>query len=168
MTGIILDSDSVPAHQALIASINRRVPEESRRVFDGPSEFQHKHGTIRSVMRAYREASDDDSTRAVLKEDLLTVMQEYTGNGIIAESVRAGYYDWMARGFNYPPQEVGEVKKIVSDLITEGLAAKDMEIVGAAENIVFQSLAGNNQGLVEKADPLALDRSEILLAVLDA
>lgn len=171
-TEIALDSDSQPAHDALVTSINTRLPKEQRNVFDGPSEFEHKHRNIRSIIGAYEEEFNDEKRRGMLKQDLLKIMDAFTGEGEIAESVRIenAEYRERSKGWGervYDSRDVNIVKDITRDLIVTGLTAPDPEIVEKTEDLIERFVPENDNG-VRKIDPLELTKSELIPVVFDA
>jgi hypothetical protein len=155
VTDFILQSDSEPAIEALVASINLRLPEGERRVFDGPTEFQHKHRMIRELIGAYRESAYDEPRRELMKRGLLSVFETYTDDGEIAQSVRQEHRAYMARGYEYAPRETHDVKEIISDILTVTLASPD------AEAFIARYMPDFERGLATEADPLALDAPTI-------
>lgn len=170
LTGIVLDSDSQPAHEALVIAINTRLPEDRRRVFDGPDEFEHKHRNVASVLRAYQEASTDEQRRSLLTQDVVSIMDAFTGEGAIAASVREENQDWRAssrRGEERDSPDTFKLKKIVQDLVMIGLTAPDPEIVARAEDLITQYLPSNSSEL-SLPDALALTRVDLMLVMIDA
>lgn len=166
LTDIILDSDSTYAHERLTATINTRVPQAYRRVWDGPSEFQHKHRLISSVLHAYR-TSEDPQHRAILRQDILTILDGYTNGGAIAETMAIEDAEFRARGSQYGSMELPRVKDIVKDIIRVGLVAPDPEIVARVEELVNHYTPENTQALAHP-DPLAISRGELMLCVIDS
>ncbi len=167
LTELILTSDSKPAHEALIASINARLPKELRQVFDGPDEFGHKHQLIRNLLRSYKATPLSDEGHDQLKQDLISVIDSYTGNGMTAESVRDENEAWRARGFDHDSLEVNKIKDIVKDLLIASIASADPDIIGRAEDLIAQYIpAGRRRN--SKEDVLALKRADLMLVLLDA
>src|SRR3989344_1722881 len=165
LIGLILDSDSQPAHKRLTETINNRVPNTHRFVFDGPSELEHKSRLISSVLYAYKSA-EDPHRRALLKQDILTILDGYTNGGPMAEAVVTENATYRARG-DYDSMDVHNIKDIVRNIIRIGLIAPDPEIVARVEEVVNQNTPEGNQALMS-SDPLALSRGELMLTIIDA
>lgn len=170
LTDVILDSDSQPAHAALVKAINTRLPEGQRYAFDGPNEFQHKQRNIWSILHAYKEAHLDNQRRGLLRNDLVTILEAYTTDGEIATSIRQendkrqAERSWREGDIS----EVHQVKEIVGDIIKVGMAAPDLEITARVEALISQYLSNNGRELVNTQDVLVLTRADLMLVVIDA
>lgn len=165
---LIAHSDSKHALDAVVRTLSSRLPEDARHVFDGPSEFEHKRNTVRHLLRAFDEASDDAQRREPLKQALLSILSAYTGQGAIAESIRAEH-DLLARPESrqwYRQREVREVKQIVMDILTFALASPDANdftdtaVLGTGTELAL-STAGQE-------DILALSQNDLITVVLDS
>lgn len=169
LTNIILDSDSQLAHQALVDSIITRLPIDQRRVFDGPDEFQFKHGQVIKLIREYRSAKNPER-KSLLKESLLKVAEAYTGNGTIATSVREEYQQRLAQGDKetYARSEINQVNNILTDILTAAFAAPDPEVTGLAQNIVLEFLPDRKGMVTVNNDPLTLNKEQLGLALIDS
>ncbi|OGY12400.1 MAG: hypothetical protein A3F61_04050 [Candidatus Blackburnbacteria bacterium RIFCSPHIGHO2_12_FULL_41_13b] len=164
LIGLILDSDSQPAHKRLTETINNRVQNTHRFVFDGPSEFEHKSRLISSVLYAYKSA-EDPHRRALLKQDLLDIINGYTNQGVIAESVLEENITGARADYDSP--DIHEVKDIVRNIIKIGLMSPDPEIVSRVEALIVQYVPDNSQAIM-KPDLFALSRGKIMLTIIDA
>lgn len=165
----IAHSDSEAAHEALVRGLCVRLPQNQRHVFDGPDEFQHKSRNIWSILRAYEEYRADDPKRSLLRHDILLLLEEYTGQGKIAQDVRQEYLDRMSRdGEKYAPSSFHTTKEIVGDLLTVALASPDGDLVGRAQEIIETYLPKGKMEIVDKIDPLALSRANLMLIVFDS
>ena len=166
---IILRSDSTAAINSLVRSINTRLPEGQRRPFDGPDEFEYKHRMTVDLLRQYRTVWNDPEQRQVFKESILTVMDAYTGNGEIAESVRGEYAKAVARGAgDYATGDLYKVKEIVSSLIEIALAAPDGDLINQAEELIAIYVPSGGKSIVREIDPLSLTRADLMLTLLDS
>lgn len=159
---LILDSDSVEAQESLVAAINHRLPEEDRHIWDGLDEFQQKAHVIYTLIRAYKGSSKDLSRRAIFKEQLMSVLKAYSGDGEIAESIRQDVIDYKARNFSYQLTEVSEVQTIIAEILTATLASPD------AESFVGYYLPDFEKVLATGIDPLSLSNDRLKLVILDA
>jgi hypothetical protein len=162
VTELILQSDSEPAIDALVTAINTRLPEENRRVFDGPNEFQFKRRLIGDLLRQYERSYDDEGRRELLKRSLISVFEAYTDDGEIAQSVREEYRAHIAQSFSWSHSETYGVREVVSDILTITLGSPD------AESFFGRYMPDFEKGLAAEADPLALDKPELVFVVLDA
>lgn len=169
LAGIVLDSDSKPAHQALVDSITTRLPEGQRRVFDGPDEFQFKRVRVVDLIREYKRA-DNPERRTLLRDDMLQVMDAYTGDGAIAASVREDYQAQLAQGREErgARSEANQVNSIMTDMLTVAFAAPDPEITARAQDIVFRFLPEREGMVTIDNNPLTLDREQLGLALIDS
>lgn len=156
---ILTYSDSKQAHEALVRSINARLPQEYKRVYDGLDEFQHKRASIRSLLIAYKEYESDKAARKLLSDDLLAIVEGYTGQGETVTSVRDEYREYERRsGEMYTGHEVSEIKEIVGDIITVALGSPDGNLASKAEEIMRESLT----------DLFSFRQDELILLVFDS
>lgn len=167
LTEIILRSDSQSAHEALMASINARLPKELRHVFDGPDEFRHKHQMIRNLLRLYSNTPPNNERREQLRKDLISVFDSYTGEGMMSVSARDENEAWRTQGFDHDSLEVNEIKDIVKDLLIASIVSADPEIIGRAEDLIEQYISGGRRRN-RKQDVLALDRNDLMFVLFDA
>lgn len=143
LTALVLDSDSRLAHRSLVTSIINRLPKDDRNVFDGPNEFQHKRSTIQSVLWAYHESVGDQLRLEILREDLVRIIEEFTGETEIITSVRKeneAYRErsrrWSTDGTPSNLSEVYEIKNIIRYLIQYGVISPDLEIISRVEEVI--------------------------------
>ncbi len=168
VVGLLAYSSSERAHTALVKSINTRVPKDARHVFDGPSEFQHKLGNIWDIIRAYTEYKSYPDKRKLLAADLTAILDAYSNQGEIAESVREGHFEYVrVHGQKYFGEGVHTVKETVIDLLQVAIASSDSSLTAKAQE-VMRSYIGGAGGLVVDRDPLVLSRGELVLIVLDS
>jgi hypothetical protein len=172
LTGIALDSDSKPAHAALIRAISTRLREEDRRVFDGPDEFRHKHRNIWEVLAAYKKTYGNEAMQGVLRDDVLKLFDAFTGDGEIATSVRQENAIWKLREMAYRRErgtevrdssDVHEIRDIAKSLIKVGITSPDFEVIAAAEGLIERFVSGEG-----KHDVLAISIPDLKVVLIDA
>lgn len=156
----ILHSDSLPAQQALVSAVTKRLPREQRYVFDGPHEFQHKRYVIRQITSAYRTDTNPERHEQ-FKQHLLDVFDAYTGDGAIATEMRTEYWQEERREFKWHA-DVNDTKDIVRDMLVVGLASPD------AEAFAGRYMPDFEKGLATERDPLSFTQTEMMMIVLDA
>ena len=166
IVGIIADSDSAMAHDALVTGINTRIPQGQRWVIDGEKEFGQKGRAIGTLLHEYRAAQSNPEHRALLLQDLLSVLAAYTGHTPLAESVRAEARD--AEAHDTWSSDAGDVREIITTILTRAVAAPDADLVAAAGALITGPAvtAANQRG--PKGDPLLLSNAESALVVIDA
>lgn len=175
LSDLIIDSDSKLAHQALVAAVNHRFSAEQRKqvsnmFYEGPKEFEHKHRVITTLIRAYQESYEDESSRPQLRDDLLAIIDAYTGKGVIAESVRVEY-EASEPNYKRYMREPDEVVEIITDLLASALTAPDPELVGMAEELIETYLPEDGEQIVladEQTDLLAPDRTDLMIMLVDS
>lgn len=156
---LIVESDSIPAHGALVSWLTRRLPVEERHVFDGPDEFQQKGHFVRNILRTYQDVEQDSARQNVLKYDMVAILAAYTGDGAIARDVRKA----TEKGDNfYVSKDIQHVKDIVSAMLTVSLASSDVELRAQAEGIISDAMDTNYE------DPLSLTKGELIMTLLDS
>ena len=157
---IALNSDSLSAQQAIVDTATTRLPVEQRYVYDGPDEFVHKFRVIRKLTHAF-ETTVDPERRAKLKRMVLDVLNTYTGNGDMANEIRAEYTEEERLGHGYS-RSVDELKSIVKSILVIGLASSD------ANEFITRAFPEYETGLVLNTDPLALGHNDQVTVLLDA
>lgn len=166
---IALDSDSKPAHQALVKNLTTRVPKGQIRVFEDPREFEYKRDRVSDILRKYQKAKNP-KRRELLRDDILELMNAYTGDGVIAKSVREDYRSQVANRTeeSWARSDSDIVKEIVVDMLSVAIASPDAELNKRAEDIIKKYLPEQKGAVVRDEDLLVLSREHLMLALIDA
>lgn len=160
---IVLCSDSLAVFDILADSATVRVPEDQRRVFDGPREFEHKAGVINAITRAYSEETDPDR-REHFKQGIFRIISAYTGDGAIAREVSAQYWEDVRKERSWR-SEVSDIKTIVKNILKIGIASPDADAF-VRHYVEKSTVATLGEEVVP--DALALQTTDLLEVLLSA
>ncbi|MCB9821412.1 hypothetical protein H6798_02645 [Candidatus Nomurabacteria bacterium] len=160
VSGLILDSDSLKAQQALVAAVTTRIAPEQRHVIDGPDELQQKRGIIIDILRTYQDETDP-KRKAQFKDQIIKVIEAYTRDGRVAADVRAEYYTSSTDRYVYG-QDVRAVRNILGDILKAGLASPH------AQEIVGRLMQVTTGELTKEVDPISLGYEEFEEAILES
>lgn len=169
----IWQSDSDKAQDTLSSRINTRLPVGERNAFDGPTEFEFKRYAIRNLRHTHDKEAPNNRAHNQLKKQLFSILAAYTSKGPIATSVRE---EDNHRIGEYENREVGEVKRIVSQILESLLVSGDPEEREIAETVMnYYTLAqglempieGQEEVLVKK-DCLVLKKEEQQILLINA
>jgi hypothetical protein len=169
----VWQSDSDKAQDALSSRINTRLPIGSRNAYDGPTEFEFKGHSIRDLCCIHNKETPNAKSHNQLKKQLLSILAAYTSKGPIATSVRE---EDKHRIGKYENREVGEVRRIVSQILESLLVNGDPEEREIAETVMnFYTLAqglempieGQEEVLVKK-DCLAFKKDDQQILLMNA
>jgi len=159
VVSLVVASDSLAAQEAIVEAAITRLPREDRHVWDGPDEFTHKFNLIRNLTHAYQNATDPER-RDQFKDMVLDILDAYTDNGVMANEMRAEYFEHSQAG--YGGGQIKGVKDIVKSILTIGLVSPD------AEQFLMIAMPETETDLATEVDPLALNQADRIVVLLDA
>jgi hypothetical protein len=167
---MIIKSDSSYAHGVLVESIISRLPKDQRYVIDGPNELQHKRGNINTIIKQYRDLPDYEQAQSLESTDLLAILEAFTLDGRIAESVRKEFQKALVRKGEHNPytSEVYDVKNITTDLLSVAMASGNSSLIALAEDLVTYYLPDKHQKSIAQKDLLVLSRDELKISLLNS
>jgi len=158
---LVLQSTSLSARQALVESVARRFPKGERASFHGETEFQFKREQIVQLLKQYQHSIPNENHRALHLNDLLPVVEAFTGSGAILEDLRAPGASRDAR----VNRNLADFKEITKLLLTEGLGTTEQKLTGLLEAEV-QRLFNPPQS--SSSEPWNLTHEEAALVWFDA
>ena len=169
---IAIQSDSPIAHRAVVGAVTSRLDHEDIHYSEGQDVFDHKQGLIIAIIQAYLDDTTHPKLRKLLQQDLVAIIDSYTGEGYIAQSVKKENLAYRLEAQKYGSKvddtmEVWKVSKIIRLLIQLGIVAPDAEISSMIEDLITVSLSESTDSLVI-ADQLRQSRSILMVEVFNA
>jgi hypothetical protein len=167
---IIIQSDSIPAHNALVKNITTRLPRESKPFFfDGPNEFEFKRGRVLDILYQYKRTKNYE-LRDILKNDILEILEQYSEHGNITSSLLNDYLLNTSEGSSSSiyRNEIQQANDILLDILTFSFVSPDIEITTKALEVVEDILNQNDIVSNDIENPLSIGRERLALSLIDS
>lgn len=166
---LTIRSDSKEAHDALVWRLTTPYPRPDNDMLlrEFADEYKRKSIVIQDIIHRYNNINTSADHRALLKDDLLGLLDFYTGDNDVTQRLRADGI--RARERDYFTHDVSTVKEIISSIVTTALASPDPDLSGKAEQLIdgYLIMVPARRGEPDTSDPLALTRTDIVLALFD-